>query len=312
MKLNKLAYMLCMALAVGSASCNNNEDEWKQDANTSANIVVEFSAAEVSVKENRGAFKVPVVCTGEQNGRVTITVAVEPVSGVEETEEAKEGVNYHVTSYNVNIDKEDQSAWVDFATIDDDVLNDPRLFKVTITDAKGATIGEKSSCIVRIKDNDADVYDKLTGAWEMTVYQTMFGKENPITWKVKIVTPEEDDPNYGKELYIVGLNGVDYAQCTLNYYFDEVTKVGHVAIPAGCLVAEDLNFGFGFLCDVRLHYFNAGEFKEEGIEVDGNWSQDLKKITFDQGAFIGVIYNKAGINLQKYWFGMEDIVLTRK
>ncbi len=310
MKLNKLAYMLCLALAVGSASCNNSEDEWKQDANTSANTVVEFSAAEVSVKENRGAFKVPVVCTGEQNGRVTITVAVEPVSGVEKTEEAKEGVNYHVTSFNVNIDKEDQSAWVDFATIDDDVINDPRLFKVTITEAKGATIGEKSSCIVRLKDNDADVYDKLTGAWEMTVYQRLFGRNNPITWKVTIVTPEEDDASYGKELYITGLNGQSIAQCTLNYYFDEVTKVGHVAIPAGCLVAEGVNFtGLG-VADVYLDYYDGG-FVPNGVEVNGTWSQDLKKITFDSGKFVAGIYSSAGARLGN-WFGMEDIVLTRK
>lgn len=311
MKFNKLAYVVCAALAFGLASCSN-ENEWDEDANTSSATAVEFADAELTIKENKGVAKIPVVCTGEQNGRVSITVKCEPVAASVDNESAVEDTHYIVTSKTINIGSESQEAFVEIKAIDDDEINLNRLFKVTITEVNGAKIGTNSSCVVTLKDNDSDPYDRLQGKWTMTSFD-IFDKVY-VDWDVDIVGYNEGEDGYRKILYIFGINGYSWAQAQLNFSYDEDTEEGSLKLPFGSLCATEVNFGPSLgLCDVYIYGVSGGYIVQEG-GLMGYWSEDFKSITFpDKDTHIrGLLRLANGEQTQYTWFGNQELSLTRK
>lgn len=307
MKINKLAYMLCLALAVGSASCSTDK-EWEKDMNSAASTKVEFSAAEFSVKENKGVVQLPIVCSDDQNGRVTVTLSVEPVSATGAVA-AEEGVNYIVTSKKVNIDAEDKEAYFEFKTVDDTEINDPRMFKVTITSAKGATVGEKSSCIVTIKDNDAAFYEKLMGNWTMA---SLDSDGEAQSWDVQITGADEGEEGYDETLYIMGINGRSSAQAELEYNFDKVTKTGFLKLNYGTFCAASLNFGSSIgVCDIYIGGVN-GRYIDLNGSTTATWSDDFNTITFEKDVTVYGFLIQNGQPNGYNWFSWKNAVLTRK
>jgi len=305
MKLNKLAYMLCLAMAIGSASCSTDK-AWEQDTNSAAGTKVEFSAAEFSVKENKGIVQIPVVCSGDQNGRVSITVAVEPVTETG-AEAAEENVNYVMTSKTINIDAEEQASWVEISTVDDDEINEPRKFKITITGAKGATIGDNSTCVVTLKDNDAEFYEKLQGKWTMTSTSAAGAEQK---WNVTIEGYDEGEEGYNETLYVVGLMGYNWVVMEMEYHFDAVTKTGYLTIPFGTESASGVTFtGLGE-CDVMLVGAGDGGYYYPSGSTTANWSEDFNTITFDSQYGIGglVVQNSEAMG---WWYRCFNVVLNR-
>ena len=306
MKMNKLAYMLCLALAVGSASCSTDK-EWERDMNSAAGTTVEFSAAEFSVKENKGVVQLPIVCSDDQNGRVTVTLSVEPVTA-DEAMAAEEGVNYIVTSKSVNIDADDKEAYFEFKTVDDSEINNPRMFKVTITSAKGATVGAQNSCIVTLRDNDAAFYEKLMGNWSMKSLNSSGAEQS---WDVQITGFDEGEDGYEQTLYINGVNGRASAQAELEYHFDMVTKTGYLTLPYGSFCCGNLNFtGFG-VCDIYLGGVNGGYIDFDG-NTTANWSDDFNTITFEKNVRVYGFLVQNGQPNGYNWFSFANAVLTRK
>ncbi len=314
MKINKLAYAFCAVLTLGLVSCSN-DNEWDEDANTSSATTVEFADAELSIKENKGIAKIPVVCTGEQNGRVSITVKCEPIAATAETESAIEDTHYIVTSKTINIGSDSQEAFVEINTIDDTEINANRMFKVTITEVNGAKLGTTSTCVVTLKDNDSAFYEKLQGKWTMRVLD--YWPEDPdnpyVEWDVKIVGYDEGEPGYNEVLYIIGINGVNYAEAELDYYYDMDTNIGYVEIPYGSFCAEQLNFGgsYGY-CDIYIYGVNGGKVLQTG-GLKGNWNSEFNKITFPDTTtrLHGFLRKADGTQTTASWFGFSDISLER-
>lgn len=310
MKINKLAYALCAVLTLGLASCSN-ENEWDEDANTSSATTVEFADAQLTIKENKGIAKIPVVCTGEQNGRVSITVKCEPIAASADNESAIEDTHYIVTSKTINIGSETQEAFVEINTVDDADINTNRMFKITITEVNGAKLGTNASCVVTLKDNDSAFYEKLQGKWKMTVYD--YFDEVDVEWDVNIVGYDEGEEGYNKVLYIIGINGVNYAEAQLNYYYDMTTKTGYVEIPFGSFCAENLNFGGTYgVCSIYIYGVNGNQIVQSG-GLKGNWNSEFNKITFPDTTtrLHGLLRKADGTQTGASWFGFSDVRLER-
>lgn len=310
MKLNKLAYVLCMALAVSAASCSNDK-EWEEDANTSANTQVQFDVTSVSVKENRGIVQIPIVCSGDQNGRISLVIKVEAADLVEDSEQAVEDTHFFMTSKNINVGSETQQTFLEFSTIDDDEINFPRMFKVTIVEAKGASIGANKSCVVTLKDNDALFYDKLQGDFVLNYVSPFTGEEE--SFDVKIVGFDEEDPNYEKVLYVIGFWGYSFLEAQLDYHFDPVTKEGYVELPFNsvCGVGAGGDDGAGGTWDLVWAGFNGGSPVTTG-GLRGEWSSDLNTITFETNKLCLAWWYSANLKWDGLFNGMVNPVAVRK
>lgn len=231
MKYIKLFMLMAAVTLLGA--CSSDDDSW----NSAADVTVGMQSQTMTVSEGKGIFNVPVVVNGETNGNVFVTVEVEEVG----TNPAKEDVNYIVTDKTINIT--DGTGNVEIETVDDDDINDPRTFKVTIVDAKGAKISENASTTISLKDNDAEFYSKLQGKWKMSYEED----SQADSWDVTITgATDENDPDYNKYLYVSGMMGQPWTTAVLTYNFDPVTKTGYVAfdnLGGAYKMADGVDFG---------------------------------------------------------------------
>lgn len=220
MKYIKLFMLMAAVTLLGA--CSSDDDSW----NSAADVTVGMQSQTMTVSEGKGIFKVPVVVNGETNGNVFVTVEVEEVG----TNPAKEDVNYYVTDKTINIT--DGTGNVEIETVDDEDINDPRTFKVTIVDAKGAEIAENAaSTTITLKDNDAEFYSKLQGKWKMTGVDRD-GKA--VSWDVTIKgAADETEADFNKVLYITGINGEATCEAPLTYSYDKTTKNWFCSIQNG-------------------------------------------------------------------------------
>lgn len=236
----------------------------------------------MTVNEGKGLFNVPIEVKGETNGNVFVTVELKEVGA----NPAKEDVNYYVTDKTINIS--DGVGNVEIETVDDDDINDPRTFQVTIVDAKGAKISENASTTITLKDNDSEFYSKLQGKWTLSGVDRS-GK--PISWNVTITgASDESEADFNKKLYVGGFAGESTCEAELSYYFDKETKQGRLVFEGmGQYAMGAYNFG-GDLgpCYVLPFNFKDGKLTEDPIE--GAWSDDMKTITFDEGMMAGILY----------------------
>lgn len=304
MKYFKL-FLLVAAVAF-FGSCSDD----KETQNTNKDVVVEMESPTFSAKEGAGAVKVPIKVTGKTNGNVYVTLAVKEVGN----NPAKEDVHYYVTDKTITIS--DGTGYAEYRAVDDKEINDDRTFEFEIVEAKGATIGAQNSCIVTIKDNDKDPYDRLQGKWQLTG-KDQYGKT--VSWNVTITEPQKklddgsDNPSYeyeyGYYLYMSGLQGLSTSKARLNFYADEKTGQGYVAFD--CLgeytLASGLNFGD------FTGYLKIANADGSTSPVMGNWNTDFDTVTFTPGAGIAYAVYDASDNSLKGYMGMtQDIVLTRK
>ena len=300
MKYIKLFMLMAAVTLLGA--CSSDDDSW----NSAADVTVGMQSQTMTVSEGKGIFNVPVVVNGETNGNVFVTVEVEEVG----TNPAKEDVNYYVTDKTINIT--DGTGNVEIETVDNDDINDPRTFKVTIVDAKGAEIAENAaSTTITLKDNDAEFYSKLQGRWKMTCKNARTGAE--INWDVKITgASEESEADYNKKLYITGMGGAD-SEVWLSFNYDKETKTGSLAFDQlGTYMMFAANFGDPLgVCGVVP--FNLLDGQLTDTPITGTWSADLKTVTFGEGTFVAYLidYETGADNKNRAWFQIKDIKLTR-
>lgn len=304
MKYFKL-FLLVAAVAF-FGSCSDD----KETQNTNKDVVVEMESPTFSAKEGAGAVKVPIKVTGKTNGNVYVTLAVKEVGD----NPAKEDVHYYVTDKTITIS--DEVGYVEYRAVDDKEINDDRTFEFEIVEAKGATIGAQKSCIVTIKDNDKNPYDRLQGKWQLT------GKDQDgktVSWNVTITEPQKklddgsDNPSYeyeyGYYLYMSGLQGLSTSKARLNFYADEKTGQGYVAFD--CLGEYTLASGLDF--GEFKGYLKIANADGSTSPVMGNWNTDFDTVTFTPGAGIAyAVYAESDNSLKGYMGMTQDIVLTKK
>lgn len=303
MKYFKL-FLLVAAVAF-FGSCSDD----KETQNSNKDVVVEMESPTFSAKEGAGAVKVPIKVTGKTNGNVYVTLAVKEVGD----NPAKEDVHYYVTDKTITIS--DGTGYVEYRAVDDKEINDDRTFEFEIVEAKGATIGAQNSCIVTIKDNDKDPYDRLQGKWKLT------GKDNDgnsVSWTVNITEPQKkladgsDNPSYeyeyGYYLYMSGLLGQSTSTARLNFYADEKTGQGYVAFD--CLGDVTLKSGLNF--GEFTGYIKIANADGSTSPVMGNWNTDFDTVTFTAGAgILYQVYDASDNSLKGYYGKTQDIVLTK-
>ena len=116
-------------------SCSDNGD----DINT-GQCTVGFASEEVEINEaTSGYTNIPINVSGLRNGAVKIKIEAAPVG----ENGAVEGKHYFITDKTLNINADTLSTGtlnVEVKTLDDNVINDPRQFTLTIVSAKGAEI----------------------------------------------------------------------------------------------------------------------------------------------------------------------------
>uniref|UniRef100_UPI00402A4C01 Calx-beta domain-containing protein n=1 Tax=Prevotella sp. TaxID=59823 RepID=UPI00402A4C01 len=289
MKYIKLFSLLAAVIFLGS--CKDDDENW----NSTSDVTVSMGKTEYSPKEGAGIVYLPINVEGNTNGLVSVTVETREVGN----NPAKEDVNYYVTTKTLKISDGQGNLEVEF--VDDDEINKPRTFEVTIVSAKGAKIGENKTTSITIRDNDTEYYDKLQGNWEMNGVDDA-GKA--IKWNVSITgAADENNAEYNKTLYIEGMCGLD-TKARLDYYFDEVSKTCSVAIvPGQYAFAKGLNFGMTNPMDIWLVRLEGKNLSFN--PVDGEVSSDMKTITFDQDAILtGYLVDSVTGETPGYiWFG---------
>lgn len=298
MKLNKI-FALMLAATMATA-CSDDDNNWN-----SSDVTVNMLQEVVSVKENKGIFNVPVVVEGEMNGAVEVTVEVAE-SG---SNPAMDDVHYYVTSKTIVVSAESGQANIEISTVDNDEINEPREFTITIVKAKGATIGDPATTTVVVKDNDAAFYEKLMGKWTLTT-------ADGSSWPVEIVGYEEGEEGYDQVLYVVGMLGYNWTTLELAYHYDITAQKGYLEIPYGTLFAEGVNFsGLG----VMNVYACGAEISPEGNILEylfdgsilGEWDADFKNITFEQDYIFAVVVDPASNAAMGYWNFFYGISLSR-
>lgn len=289
MKYIKLFSLLAAVIFLGS--CKDDDENW----NSTSDVTVSMGMTECSPKEGAGIVYLPINVEGNTNGLVSVTVETKEVG----SNPAKENTNYYVTTKTLKIS--DAQGNIEIELVDDEEINEPRTFEVTIVSAKGAKIGEKKTTTFTIRDNDSEFYDKLQGNWEMNGVDD---KGNAVKWNVSISgAADEDNPEYNKTLYIEGMCGLS-TKAQLDYYFDKTSKTCTVAIvPGQYEFASGLNFGMTNPMNIWLVRLSG---KNLGFDpVDGEVSSDMKTITFDQEAVLtGYLVDSVTGDTPGYiWFG---------
>ncbi len=290
-----------MLAATMATACSDDDNDWN-----SSDVTVNMLQEVVNVKENKGIFNVPVVVEGEMNGAVEVTVEVAE-SG---SNPAMDDVHYYVTSKTIVISAESGQANIEISTVDNDEINEPREFTVTIVDAKGATIGDPATTTVVVKDNDAAFYEKLMGKWTLTT-------ADGYSYPVEIVGFEEGEEGYDEVLYVVGILGYNWTTLELTYHYDIATQKGYLEIPYGSLFAEGVNFtGLGVMNVYAGGAVISPEGKIQGPVFDGStlgeWDADFKNITFAQSDIIFLwVVDPASNGVMGYWDYLPGISLSR-
>ncbi len=297
MKLTKIFAIALAALAF--TGCSYDKNDW----NTAGGVTVSMGVPEMTVKESKGLFNVPVVVTGDANGRIKVTVEVAETS----ENPAMDDVHYYVTTKSIIIPADSKLGNIEIRTQDNEEINDPRNFVVRIVSADGASLGTDIATDITIKDNDAEFYEKLWGNWDMHVTDA---KGNPLTWKVKVIGYEEGEPGYNDVLYISGINGYSWAMLELSYHFDIETKAGFCNVELGTLIADGVNFG-SFMGKVIAATVEDGMLVEEGtFRLD--WSNDFKTLKFENTPYLYLaVFNEADDEFMGGWGSFNLIDMTR-
>lgn len=285
MKFSKI-FVAVATVLVFAACANKTEWDIPEDWNTSGDVTVAMGKATYSVSEAKGMINIPITVTGERNANVKVTVEVS--AGDENP--AVEDKNYLITSKSVIISPDQNEGNIEIIAVDDDDINDNRVFNVTIVNVLGATIDEANKVtVVTLKDNDALFYEKFAGKWTMK-FQSAY-EEEPTTWDCTITTADEGDPDYNKYMYVSGMMGYSWTQAILEYNYDKETKEGSLSFVPGALFAEEVDFGLGGYNNVFL-YGMSFEGKPVNAALVGTWSEDFKSITFHQDpeGVIGVYF----------------------
>lgn len=299
MKYIKLLSLLVAVLFLGACS----DDDVKK--NSAADVTVSMGTATISPRESAGIVSLPIKVEGPTNGMVTLTVETREVG----SNPAVENTNYYVTTKKINITGSE--GYVELEMVDDDEINDPRSFEVTIVKVEHAKLNEaaKTTSVV-IRDNDHEPYDRLQGTWTLT-YKNYDG----AVQRQKVTITGADDPSeyiYNKLLYVEGML-LDKSKAHLSFNFDTANNTCYVSFTNFMKYNWVTGFkhpSFSDPIDIKL-----GRLEGNGISqspVEGVVQADFKTIKFEEGATIAAIFTNPKDGRLNLIETMSDIVLTKE
>ena len=299
MKYIKLLSLLVAVLFLGACS----DDDVKK--NSAADVTVSMGTATISPRESAGVVSLPIKVEGPTNGMVTLTVETREVG----SNPAVENTHYYVTTKKINITGSE--GYVELEMVDDDEINDPRTFEVTIVKVEHAKLNEGAkTTTVEIRDNDHEPYDRLQGTWTLT-YKNYDG----AVQRQKVTITGADDPSeyiYNKLLYVEGML-LDKSKAHLSFNFDTANNTCYVSFTNFMKYNWVTGFkhpSFSDPIDIKLGRLEGNYISQSPVE--GVVQADFKTIKFEEGATIAAIFTNpkdGNLNLIET---MSDIVLTKE
>lgn len=299
MKYIKLLSLLVAVLFLGACS----DDDVKK--NSAADVTVSMGTATISPRESAGVVSLPIKVEGPTNGMVTLTVETREVG----SNPAVENTNYYVTTKKINITGSE--GYVELEMVDDDEINDPRTFEVTIVKVEHAKLNEAAkTTTVEIRDNDHEPYDRLQGTWTMT-YKNYDG----AVQRQKVTITGADDPSqyiYNKLLYLEGML-LEKSKAQLSFNFDSANNTCYVSftnfMKYNWITGLELQ-GISQPVDIKLGRLEGNSISESPVE--GVVQEDFKTIKFEEGATIACLFTDPASGQLKLIEAISDIVLTKE
>lgn len=299
MKYIKLLSLLVAVLFLGACS----DDDVKK--NSAADVTVSMGTATISPKESAGVVTLPIKVEGPTNGMVTLTVETREVG----SNPAVENTHYYVTTKKINITGSE--GYVELDMVDDDVINDPRTFEVTIVKVEHAKLNEaaKTTSVV-IRDNDHEPYDRLQGNWRLT-----YKDYNGTVQRQRVTITGADDPSeyiYNKLLYIEGML-LEKSKAQLSFNFDTANNTCYVSFTNFMKYNWVTGFehpDFSKPIDIKLGRLEGNQISQSPVE--GVVQEDFKTIKFEEGVTIGALFTDPDDGQLRLIGAMSDIVLTKE
>ena len=299
MKYIKLLSLLVAVLFLGACS----DDDVKK--NSAADVTVSMGTATISPRESAGIVSLPIKVEGPTNGMVSVTVETREVG----SNPAVENTHYYVTTKKINITGSE--GYVELEMVDNEEINDPRTFEVTIVKVEHAKLNEAAkTTTVEIRDNDHEPYDRLQGTWTMT-YKDYGGAVQ--TQKVTITGA--DDPSeyiYNKLLYVEDIL-LEKSKAQLSFNYDSANNTCYVSLTNfmkyNWYTGLELQ-GISKPVDILLGRLEGNNISQSPVE--GEVQDDFKTIKFESGATIGFIFTNPDTGGLSLIETMSDIVLTKE
>ena len=275
MKLNKI-FAIALAALTLTACSDDDDNNFLGDVNTATGVTVEMGNSHFDALESQPTFYVPIAVNGETNGKVVVTVEVREAVLGEDQEAAIEDTHYIITSKTINIAEGETTGLLEITNNwETGVINNDRLFDITIVKAEGATIGSQATCTVNINNVD-DAYTMMAGPWTLTCTDQTGAEQQ---WTIDMQTLPADDDYYGIELDAFGFRGLNYVYLPFSFDYDVETEEITMTLMTGsfcttsiinfsglgqCIVAGSSAYPNGFGADIPC----KADFNK--IEVEPN------------------------------------------
>ena len=299
MKYIKLLSLLVAVLFLGACS----DDDVKK--NSAADVTVSMGTATISPRESAGIVSLPIKVEGPTNGMVSVTVETREVG----SNPAVENTHYYVTTKKINITGSE--GYVELEMVDDDEINDPRTFEVTIVKVEHAKLNEAAkTTTVEIRDNDHEPYDRLQGTWTMT-----YKDYNGAVQTQKVTITGADDPSeyiYNKLLYVEDIL-LEKSKAQLSFNYDSANNTCYVSFTNFMKYNwyTDLELqGISQPVDIKLGRLEGNYISESPVE--GVVQEDFKTIKFEEGATIACLFTDPASGQLRLIEAISDIVLTKE
>lgn len=313
MKLTKIFALALSVAALSSCSDDKVEDypNFLGAVNTEQGVTVSLPTT-FSANENEQPFYLPVTVNGETNGKVTVTLKVtELTSTPAGTEPAKQVEHFNVTSTTINIPAGETVGSVEIYPVwETGVINDDRVFEISIVSAQGATV-ENATCQVTIANID-DPYTSMCGRWTCTATSMTNGAN--VSWTLNVKTVDPSDEEYGSTLMAWGFAGEnDYAIPLTNFSYDLETGTGTVEIGYGHIMSNAFfNYGLDdYAAPFCLYRTSSGVTMnhQEICTFDDSYSELV--IPASANIFAGLFYYSDGSYSGYYVAAYTNFVMTR-
>ena len=299
MKYIKLLSLLVAVLFLGACS----DDDVKK--NSAADVTVSMGTATISPRESAGIVSLPIKVEGPTNGMVSVTVETREVG----SNPAVENTHYYVTTKKINITGSE--GYVELEMVDNEEINDPRTFEVTIVKVEHAKLNEAAkTTTVEIRDNDHEPYDRLQGTWTMT-----YKDYNGAVQTQKVTITGADDPSeyiYNKLLYVEDIL-LEKSKAQLSFNYDSANNTCYVSftnfMKYNWYTGLELQ-GISKPVDILLGRLEGNNISQSPVE--GEVQDDFKTIKFESGATIGFIFTNPDTGGFSLIETMSDIVLTKE
>lgn len=299
MKYIKLLSLFVAVLFLGACS----DDDVKK--NSAADVTVSMGTATISPRESAGIVSLPIKVEGPTNGMVSVTVETREVG----SNPAVENTHYYVTTKKINITGSE--GYVELEMVDNEEINDPRTFEVTIVKVEHAKLNEAAkTTTVEIRDNDHEPYDRLQGTWTMT-----YKDYNGAVQTQKVTITGADDPSeyiYNKLLYVEDIL-LEKSKAQLSFNYDSANNTCYVSftnfMKYNWYTGLELQ-GISKPVDILLGRLEGNNISQSPVE--GEVQDDFKTIKFESGATIGFIFTNPDTGGLSLIETMSDIVLTKE